>query len=317
VNEFPLVVTAADGGAWRARRQGPHPNAALVELLAADVAMPPGFRAVRGSFRPVGPTERRVDVDQTNESWILGESLVVKWVTEPLVGPHPAPERLRRLDAGGFTATPALRGLVEWQTPEGFWVPVVTAMDLVADATDGWTWCLDEARIAMGVESGAPIAFTGRLGELTAAMHLALADSPPTGLVADHGDYHVGQVLRTPAGELFVIDFDGNPTLTPSERVLHRPAAYDVAGMLVSLENVGHVVQHYAPELSDEVVIAWTQQVQEEFLAAYRDTAAALLDERLLASYVLDQIHRELAYADSHLPRWRYVPEAALRRRGM
>ena len=31
---------------------------------------------------------------------------------------------------------------------------------------------------------------------------------------------------------------------------------------------------------------------------------------------MLDQIHRELAYADSHLPRWRYVPEAALRRRG-
>ena len=32
---------------------------------------------------------------------------------------------------------------------------------------------------------------------------------------------------------------------------------------------------------------------------------------------MLDQIHRELAYADSHLPRWRYVPEAALRRRGL
>jgi maltokinase len=32
---------------------------------------------------------------------------------------------------------------------------------------------------------------------------------------------------------------------------------------------------------------------------------------------VLDQIRRELAYADSHLPRWRYVPEAALHRRGL
>ena len=63
-------------------------------------------------------------------------------------------------------------------------------------------------------------------------MHRALAD-PATGLVATHGDLHVGQVLRDEHGRLFVIDFDGNPTLTPPERVLHRPAAYDVAGLLV------------------------------------------------------------------------------------
>ena len=86
-------------------------------------------------------------------------------------------------------------------------------------------------------------------------MHRALADSH-AGPVADHGDYHVGQVLRTPDGAMYVIDFDGNPTLSPAERVQHRPAAYDVAGMLVSLENVGHVAQHYAPELSDDDVVA-------------------------------------------------------------
>ena len=40
-------------------------------------------------------------------------------------------------------------------------------------------------------------------------------------------------------------------------------------------------------------------------------------DETLLDPFMMDQIHRELAYADSHLPRWRYVPEAALRRRGL
>ena len=45
--------------------------------------------------------------------------------------------------------------MVEWRTPDGYWVPVVTAVDLVPDATDGWTWCLAECRVALGVEHGA------------------------------------------------------------------------------------------------------------------------------------------------------------------
>jgi len=191
---------------------------------------------------------------------------------------------------------------------------VATATDLVRDATDGWTWCLHEARVALGVDEGPPLPFATRLGELTAAMHLALVDDE--GLVAGHGDFHVGQVLRDGDGRLFVIDFDGNPTLSAEERAAHRPAAYDVAGMLLSLENIGHVLRHYAPEVTEDAVIAWTEQVQGDYLAAYRRTAGDLLDEALLPAYVDDQIQRELDYADHHLPRWRYVPEAALRRRG-
>ena len=315
MTDFPVVVTES-GGQWRAARQGPRPHAALLDLLASDVAVPEGFRVTRGEPLSVDPTAHRIEVDQTNDSWVVGDAVVVKWVTEPLVGPHPAPERLRRLAEADFTAMPRLRGMVEWRTPKGHWVPVVTVVDLVADATDGWTWCLRECRRALGVEEGVGVPFAEQLGTLTGAMHLALADSP-TGPVADHGDYHVGQVLRTPDGAMYVIDFDGNPTLSPEERVRHRPAAYDVAGMLVALENVGHVAQHYAPELTDAEMLRWTESVQGDFLAAYRVTAGALLDESLLEQLVLDQIQRELAYADSHLPRWRYVPEAALRRRGL
>lgn len=312
---LPLQVRAV-GDEWRQPAPVPGDSTRFVELLLAGAEAPAGFRLSRAHPVDVPPGERRIEVDQTNSSWVVGEAVVVKWTTEPLVGPQPAAERLRRLDDAGFDATPRLRGLVEWQTPDGHWVPVVVASDLVPDATDGWTWCLHEARVELGLRDGPARPFARELGRLTAAMHLALADSP-SGPVADHGDFHVGQVLRTGAGDLVVIDFDGNPTLSPAERADHRPAAYDVAGMLVSLENVGHVAAHHDPGVDEAAVVAWTDRVQQDFLDAYRDDADALLDPALLEPMMLDQIGRELAYADSHLPRWRYVPEAALRRRGL
>ncbi|OHV32645.1 MULTISPECIES: phosphotransferase [Pseudofrankia] len=362
--DLPVLVEEVDG-VWRSRPAGPGAGVALLELLAAPADPPDGFRLTRGVRGPVAAGERRIAVDQTNESWVVGEAAVVKWTTEPLVGPHP--DRLRRLAAAGFDRMPALWGLLEWRTPEGHWVPVATAVDVVPGAQDGWTWCVEEARAALGVTDQPTRPFAAELGGLTAAMHLVLADSPAerasataaadtladalrllarvssplldthraamaealaplgdaagTPLVAVHGDFHVGQLLRGPAGAgLFVIDFDGNPTLTPSQRTARQPAALDVAGMLMSLENVGHVVRRYAPEVRDDAAAAWTATVQAEFLDAYRAGLGAagrgeLLDESLLAAYGAQQLCRELAYAESHLPHWRYVPEGALRRR--
>jgi len=361
--DFPVRVDERDGR-WRAAPAGAGAGVALLELLAGSADPPAGFRLTRGMRRRVTPTERRIAVDQTNESWVVGETAVVKWTTEPLVGPHP--DRLRRLAAAGFTRMPALWGLVEWRTPDGHWVPVATAVDVVPGAEDGWTWCVEEARSALGVTDRPAQPFAAELGGLTAEMHLALADSPAerasagyaagaladarrqldrvasplldahraelaaalaplgdaagTPLVAGHGDFHVGQLLRAPGGPLVVIDFDGNPTLTAPQRAARQPAALDVAGMLMSLENVGHVVRRYAPEVPDSDAAAWTATVQAEFVGAYRAglTAAGhgeLLDPSLLAAYGVQQLCRELAYADSHLPRWRYVPEGALRRR--
>ncbi len=316
MEDFPVEVMGIDH-ACRAVTRGPKPSTRLLDWWRRGRPLPADFRWQQGS-RETGDVlegrEQAIDVDQTNASVIVDDRVVVKWTTVPLQGPHPAPERLEQLIAHDFGSMPAVWCVLEWQTPAGHWVPVATATDLIPSATDGWTWCLDEARIALGLVDGPARLFAAELGELTAAMHLALTDD--AGLVAVHGDFHVGQVLRDIRGKLYVIDFDGNPTLSPEERVAHRPAAYDIAGMLLSLENIGHVVRHYAPGTSDAAVLAWTDEVQADFLDAYRRTAAHLLDESLLPSYVDDQIQRELDYADHHLPRWRYVPEAALRRRG-
>ena len=367
-------VTLVDD-AWRRSVPGDGTGLALLRRLRNRNAFEEGFRVTVVS--PVGETEgteRTMGVDQTNESWVVGDRIVVKWVTDELDGPHPAPDRLRRLAAAGFTQTPALYGLVEWRQPDGQWAPVAVAQAYVRDTEDGWTWAVEEARRSLGIVPGDARPFAADLGAVTGRMHLALADDPLGGLdarlaqaqaedaraatdlavrlTADadpashdllvahrariegdlapldglagspavhvHGDFHVGQVLRTPGGELFVIDFDGNPTRPAALRAAPGSAARDVAGMLVSLENVGHVVRRYAPEVSGDSVGGWTDRVQAEFLAAYVDALGSrreLYDESLVPAFVCEQVCREFVYAARHLPRWAYVPAAALRRR--
>jgi maltokinase len=316
-------------------------------------------------------------VDQTHESWVVGDRVVVKWMTEPLVGPHPAAERLRRLESAGFAEAPALVGLVEWQEPgSGHWVPVVVVQAYLPGTVDGWTWGLAEARAALGLAPGtASPDLGGDLGDVVGRLHLALADDPPEPMPADlaqryadnavallhealtllerydpesaallasreaaveeslaglaeaagsavllaHGDLHVGQLLRDAAGRYAVVDFDGNPTLPPGLRAAPAPAALDVADMLVSLENIEHVVRHYAPDLSDDAGRAWTAATQAAFAEGYLRALGPrrdLYDERLLAAYDWELVCREIVYAGRREFRdWFYVPAAELRRR--
>ena len=130
-----------------------------------------------------------------------------------------------------------------------------------------------------------------------------------------HGDLHVGQVLRGSHG-LAVIDLDGNPTAEAASLQAPAPAARDVAGMQCSLDHVGRIaIRRGAPPA---VVDAWIAEAQTALLKAYRaalDEAgrSALLDQRLLEPFRVEQECRELIYAARFLPRWRYAPMAAIR----
>ena len=145
---------------------------------------------------------------------------------------------------------------------------------------------------------------------------LALLASLTGAAVLDgHGDLHVGQVLRSD-GKLFVTDFDGNPVLTAAERMHPIPAVVDVAGMVQSLVHVAIVARRYTA-LDPGALHAVEAATRRVFVQAYtaRLTAGGhghLFEPRPLRALRLVQVMREMIYAAQHLPRWMYVPDAAL-----
>jgi maltokinase len=127
-----------------------------------------------------------------------------------------------------------------------------------------------------------------------------------------HGDLHVGQMLRSDDA-MVVTDFDGDPVSTaprdPADGVERRSAMVDLAALVQSVDHVARIVAKRRPDLAgplDDFVAAATGAL----IDAYGSIAA--VDEYLLRPLrVIQELH-EYVYAATVLPRWRYVPEAAL-----
>lgn len=135
-----------------------------------------------------------------------------------------------------------------------------------------------------------------------------LASVPPGTCVQQvHGDLHVGQVLRWDGGYA-VTDFDGNPVLPAAGRDEPQPTERDVAGMLRSLDHVGRIADRRTEGARRDEVERWIAAARRAFLAAYD----LPVDPVLLRAFEVEQELREHVYAARHLPRWQYVPDAAL-----
>ena len=301
----------------------------------------------RGAAIPAAHGERSLHVDMTNWLRVVGERLVVKVAAEP--GSLDRSTKIWDL-LSGHAIAPVLYG---WLDEDG-WVSA-TVSEFIPDSTDGWTWAVDDvlewlsggdppqwpaevgaliARMHLRLSDGAsgvPGALESRArNALAAAADLknpwvdARADqlneiiselpNDPVGPVFPiHGDLHVGQILRF-SGGYRVLDFDGDPTLTRAERDQSDTAARDVAHLLVSIDMVASVAQRRLGRRSIDV-LRWADSAQRALIAAYNARARALLDERLLPGLQVEQLLRELIYADGFLPEWRYAAEGALAHR--
>ncbi|MDP9040285.1 MAG: maltose alpha-D-glucosyltransferase [Acidobacteriota bacterium] len=141
-----------------------------------------------------------------------------------------------------------------------------------------------------------------------------------------HGDYHLGQVLRT-RGDYVLLDFEGEPARSLAERRAKQSPLRDVAGMLRSFSYAAfsaldHFVQRHPG--TQRALEAWAQlwqnAVSTEFLHAWRSTVSQMPAlapapeeaHRLLSGYLLEKAVYELLYELNNRPTWVRIPLAGI-----
>ncbi|HEY6609485.1 MAG TPA: phosphotransferase [Candidatus Limnocylindria bacterium] len=120
--------------------------------------------------------ERRLAVEQSNTSVVIGERLILKLYRLLEAGENPDVEIGAFLADAGFTETPALAGSITWEPDSQAPRAAVMLQELVATAGDGWSAML----AALGAGPARATELAADVGALTARLHRALASRPET-----------------------------------------------------------------------------------------------------------------------------------------
>ncbi len=153
-----------------------------------------------------------------------------------------------------------------------------------------------------------------------------VADHPVNGKrIRCHGDYHLGQVLFT-GKEFVILDFEGEPARSLSERRLKRPPLRDVGGMIRSFHYAAYAGYSRYTEMDnislerikqiEPWVQSWYESVSSTFLRAYVEGVHGhdLIPETeegfetLLHASLLEKALYELRYELNNRPNWVKIP---------
>ncbi|MCL5096616.1 MAG: maltose alpha-D-glucosyltransferase [Candidatus Omnitrophica bacterium] len=140
-----------------------------------------------------------------------------------------------------------------------------------------------------------------------------------------HGDFHLGQVLYT-GKDFIIVDFEGEPAISLSQRRIKRSPLRDVAGMVRSFHYAAyaglyqHVERGNIPPENLPKFAAWVRfwnlWVSVAYLKAYFDKLepSGLLPrleddlQVVLQVYLLQKVLYELGYELNNRPQWIRIP---------
>jgi trehalose synthase-fused probable maltokinase len=133
-------------------------------------------------------------------------------------------------------------------------------------------------------------------------------------VIRHHGDLHLGQTLWS-ENDWVILDFEGEPARSLTERRRKRSPLRDVAGMIRSFAyafSAASILRGVEPP-SD-----WEDRAQEEFLNGYLSTVDhALIPsgsgfDKLLRVFELEKAVYELRYELNNRPDWVRIPVAGI-----
>ncbi len=153
-------------------------------------------------------------------------------------------------------------------------------------------------------------------------IHRIMDKKIPALKIRIHGDYHLGQVLYT-GKDFVIIDFEGEPARSFTERRLKHSALRDVAAMVRSFPYAAQgslLLRADKQSLDLDYVRRWADlwylYVSGIFVDAYRRTVAsapvvpadAADFSVLLETFILEKAIYELGYELHHRPDWLMIP---------
>jgi trehalose synthase-fused probable maltokinase len=165
-------------------------------------------------------------------------------------------------------------------------------------------------------------------GHIDAAVgHIGLLGSARTHKIRCHGDYHLGQVLKTDDG-FAILDFEGEPARPLEERRAKQPPLRDVAGMLRSLNYAVHTTVGRRPPAERERALRWLATWEQHARRAFLDGYGAAVAEspvrlvpkseeelaRACAVFELEKACYELRYELNNRPGWASIPASGILR---
>ena len=155
------------------------------------------------------------------------------------------------------------------------------------------------------------------VGGLESAFDAMAALTEPVPVQRVHGDFHLGQVMRTLQGWK-LLDFEGEPARPLAERRALESPVKDVAGMLRSFDYAArHLLADHPQDAQYEYrANEWASRNRDAFCVGY--ARAGGVDPRsqtaLLRAFETDKAVYEVMYEARNRPTWLHIPMAAIRR---